>query len=52
MEGIVQRMKYSYRVVLTLDSIMQSFAVEVDDDELEILAPQSSVSACSATSAA
>jgi len=52
MEGVVQRMKYSYRVVLTLDSIMQSFAVEVDDDELEILAPQSSVSACSATSAA
>ena len=52
MEGIVQRMKYSYRVVLTLDSIMQSFAVEVDDEELEILAPQSSVSACPATSAA
>ncbi len=52
MEGVVQRMKYSYRVVLTLDSIMQSFAVEVDGEELEILAPQSSVSACSATSAA
>jgi len=52
MEGVVQRMKYSYRVVLTLDSIMQSFAVEVDGEELEILDPQSSVSACSATSAA
>ena len=52
MEGVVQRMKYSYRVVLTLDSIMQSFAVEVDGEELEILAPQSSVSACSANSAA
>jgi transcriptional antiterminator NusG len=37
MEGVVQRMKYSYRVVLTLDSIMQSFAVEVDGEELEIL---------------
>ena len=52
MEGVVQRMKYSYRVVLTLDSIMQSFAVEVDGEELEILDPQSSVSARSATSAA
>jgi len=40
MEGVVQRMKYSFRVVLTLDSIMQSFAVEVDGEELEILAPQ------------
>ena len=39
MEGVVQRMKYSYRVVLTLDSIMQSFAVEVDGEELEILDP-------------
>jgi transcription antitermination factor NusG len=52
MEGVVVRMKYSYRVVLTLDSIMQSFVVEVDGEELEILDPQSSVSACSATSAA
>jgi transcription antitermination factor NusG len=52
LEGVVQRMKYSYRVVLTLDSIMQSFAVEVDGEELELLDPQSSVSACSATSAA
>jgi transcription antitermination factor NusG len=40
MEGVVQRMKYSYRVVLTLDSIMQSFAVEVDSEELEILDPE------------
>jgi len=37
MEGVVQRMKYSYRVVLTLDSIMQSFAVEVDGEDLELL---------------
>ena len=52
MQGVVVRMKYSFRVVLTLDSIMQSFAVEVDGEELEILDPQSSVSARSATSAA
>jgi transcription antitermination factor NusG len=37
MEGVVQRMKFSFRVVLTLDSIMQSFAVEVDGEDLEIL---------------
>jgi transcription antitermination factor NusG len=37
MEGVVERMKYSFRVVLTLDSIMQSFAVEVDGEELELL---------------
>jgi len=35
MEGVVQRTKYSFRVVVTLDSIMQSFAVEVDGSELE-----------------
>jgi len=39
MTGIVVRMKYSYRIVLTLDSIIQSFAVEVDGEELEILPP-------------
>ena len=37
MEGVVVRMKYSFRVVLTLESIMQSFAVEVDGEELEPL---------------
>ena len=37
MEGVVVRMKYSFRVVLTLDSIMQSFAVEVDGEDLELL---------------
>ena len=37
MEGVVVRMKYSFRVVLTLDSIKQSFAVEVNDEELEPL---------------
>jgi len=39
MEGIVVRMKYSFRVVLTMDSIMQSFAVEVDGEDLESLEP-------------
>jgi transcription antitermination factor NusG len=35
MEGVVVRKKNSVRVVLTLDLIMQSVAVEVDDSELE-----------------
>jgi transcription antitermination factor NusG len=39
MEGIVLRKKNSFRVVLTLDTIMQSFAVEVDGKELEPLDP-------------
>lgn len=37
MEGVVVRKKNSFRVVLTLDTIMQSFAVEVDGKELEPL---------------
>ena len=40
MEGVVARMKYGLRVVLTMDSIMHSFAVEVDSDDLELLGPQ------------
>jgi transcription antitermination factor NusG len=35
MEGIVVRMKNSLRVVLTMDLILQSIAVEVDARELE-----------------
>ncbi|MGD0546772.1 MAG: UpxY family transcription antiterminator [Terracidiphilus sp.] len=35
LEGIVVRKKNSLRVVLTLDLIMQSIAVEVDGEELE-----------------
>lgn len=35
MEGVVVRKKNSFRVVLTLDAIMQSIAVEVDGSELE-----------------
>jgi transcription antitermination factor NusG len=41
MEGIVVRKKNSFRVVLTLDTIQQSFAVEVDGKELEPLNPAS-----------
>jgi len=37
MEGIVQRFNYSFRVILTMDSIMQSFSVEVEREELESL---------------
>jgi len=36
MEGIVVRTKGGYRAVLTLDSIKQSFAVEVSIEELEL----------------
>jgi transcription antitermination factor NusG len=35
MQGIVLRKKSGYRVVLTLEQIMQSMAVEVDADDLE-----------------
>ena len=37
MEGVVVRKKNSFRVVLTMDAIMQSIAVEVDANELEPL---------------
>ena len=37
LEGIVVRSKNSYRVVLTLEHIMQSYAVEVDLNDLELL---------------
>jgi transcription antitermination factor NusG len=37
MEGVVVRKKNSLRVVLTVDLIMQSVAVEVDGSELETL---------------
>lgn len=38
MEGVVVRLKSGLRVVLTLDLIMQSVAVEVDSSDLELLA--------------
>jgi transcription antitermination factor NusG len=40
--GIVVRSKNGYRVVLTLEHIMQSYAVEVDLDDLELLPPNHS----------
>ena len=39
LEGIVVRHKNSFRVVMTLEHIMQSYAVEVDFEDLEPLAP-------------
>jgi transcription antitermination factor NusG len=38
MEGVLVRRKSNFRVVLALDAIMQSVAVEVDADELEPVA--------------
>jgi len=38
MEGVLVRKKNNFRVVLALDVIMQSMAVEVDADDLELLA--------------
>ncbi len=40
MEGIVVRKKNSFRVVLTLQQIMQSVAVEVDERDLEPASPE------------
>jgi transcriptional antiterminator RfaH len=39
LEGIVARNKNCCRVVLTLEHIMQSYAIEVDLEDLELLAP-------------
>ena len=39
LEGIVVRHKNSFRVVMTLEHIMQSYAVEVDFEDLEPLTP-------------
>jgi transcription antitermination factor NusG len=40
LEGIVVRHKNTFRVVMTLEHIMQSYAVEVDLEDLEPLSPQ------------
>jgi len=37
MEGIVQRKRNGFRVVLTVEQIMQSIAVEVDEGDVEAL---------------
>lgn len=39
MEGIVVRRKNIFRVVLTMNLIMQSISVEVDEQDLELLEP-------------
>ncbi len=47
MTGVLVRKKSNLRVVLSLDQIMQSVAVEVDGEDLEIVADNSlSVSRC------
>ena len=45
-EGILIRKKNEFRVVLTLDAIMQSVSVEVDADDLESVAVQPMSIAC------
>lgn len=39
LEGILLRKKNSLRVVITLDVVMQSMALEIDASELELIAP-------------
>lgn len=39
LEGIVVRNKNGFRVVMTLEHIMQSYAVEVDLEDLEVVTP-------------
>jgi transcription antitermination factor NusG len=39
LEGIVVRNKNGFRVVMTLEHIMQSYSVEVDLEDLELLTP-------------
>ena len=41
MEGVVMRRRSGCRIVLTLEQIMRSVAVEVDEDDLEPAAAQS-----------
>lgn len=38
MEGVISRKKSGFRVVLTLEQIMQSIGIEVDEDDLEPVA--------------
>jgi Transcription antiterminator len=39
MEGVLLRKKGSFRIVLSLDLIMQSVAVEIDADEVDAVRP-------------
>ena len=43
MEGVVVRKKSGFRVVLTLEQIMQSIAVELDEDDVEPIAGEAVV---------
>ena len=45
MEGVIVRKKSGFRVVLTLEQIMQSIAIEVDEDDLEPVAELKSLAA-------
>jgi transcription antitermination factor NusG len=40
MTGILVRKKSGVRIILTLDLIMQSISVEVDDQDLEVITPE------------
>jgi hypothetical protein len=40
MEGIVQRKKNGFRVILTLEHIARSIAVEVDGEDLELMSKE------------
>lgn len=46
MEGVVVRKKSGFRVVLTLEQIMQSVAVELDEEDVEPLPGERSSSGC------
>ena len=46
MEGVVVRKKSGFRVVLTLEQIMQSVAVELDEEDVEPLTGEKSISSC------
>jgi transcription antitermination factor NusG len=46
MEGVVVRKKSGFRVVLTLEQIMQSVAVEVDEEDVEPLTDEESSPSC------
>jgi transcription antitermination factor NusG len=46
MEGVVVRKKSGFRVVLTLEQIMQSVAVELDEEDVEPLTSEKTGSSC------
>lgn len=52
MSGVIARRKSSFRVVLTLQQIMQSVAIEVDEDQVEIFEEESTQRSLAGASAA